>query len=139
MDSSWQRVAEDLIGRLTGPLHLRLYLQPVMATFFGIRDGIDDAREGKPAYFWAIFTNSGQRKELLKSGQAHDYSPMEMITSRSDAEQISVDLSSRTNRDIVSAHTNERRSHADACNSDVSLAQSVLDLRFSKYSKSLWT
>src|SRR6476660_4537179 len=68
MDSSWQRVPEDLIGRLTGPLHLRLYLQPVMATFFGIRDGIHDAREGKPAYFWAIFTNSGQRKELLKSG-----------------------------------------------------------------------
>jgi hypothetical protein len=61
-------VAEDLIGRRTGPLHLRLYLQPAMAKIFGIRDGIHDAREGKPAYFWAIFTNSRQRKELIKSG-----------------------------------------------------------------------
>ena len=68
MDSSWQRMAEDLIGRLNGPLQLRLYMQPAMALFFGIRDGIKDAREGKPAYFWAICTNSGHRKELLKSG-----------------------------------------------------------------------
>jgi hypothetical protein len=34
----------------------------------GIRDGMKDAREGKPAYFWAIFANSAQSKELLKSG-----------------------------------------------------------------------
>ena len=68
MDSNWQRMVEDLIGRLNGPLQLRLYIQPAMALFFGIRDGIKDAREGKPAYFWAIFTHSGHRKELLLSG-----------------------------------------------------------------------
>jgi hypothetical protein len=39
-----------------------------MATFFAVRAGLKDAREGKPAYFWAIFTGSVQRKELLKEG-----------------------------------------------------------------------
>lgn len=63
-----ERMVENLIGRLDGPMHFRLFLQPATALFFGIRDGLKDAREGKPAYFWAIFANLGQAKELLKSG-----------------------------------------------------------------------
>jgi hypothetical protein len=61
-------MVENLIGRLDGPMHFRLFLQPATALFFGIRDGLKDAREGKPAYFWAIFSNPAQAKELLKSG-----------------------------------------------------------------------
>jgi hypothetical protein len=68
MEPAWQRMAEDMIGRLDGPLHFRLLMQPVTAIFFGIRDGIKDARQGKPAYFWTIFTNPAHAKELLKSG-----------------------------------------------------------------------
>jgi hypothetical protein len=63
-----ERMVENLIGRLDGPMHFRLFLQPATALFFGIRDGLKDAREGKPAYFWAIFSNPAQAKELLKSG-----------------------------------------------------------------------
>jgi len=62
------RMVTDLIGRLTGPLHFRLLLQPAMATFFGIRDGLKDAREGQPAYFWSLFTDPSHVKERLKSG-----------------------------------------------------------------------
>lgn len=62
------RVFIDLVGRLTGPLHLRLLLQPAMATFFGIRDGLKDAREDRPAYFWGFFTDPSHDKERLKSG-----------------------------------------------------------------------
>jgi len=62
------RVFTDLVGRLTGPLHLRLLMQPAMAAFFGIRDGLKDAREGQPAYFWSLFTDSEHREERLKSG-----------------------------------------------------------------------
>jgi len=68
MDSDWQRVTEDLIARVTGPMHLRLLMQPATALFFGIRDGLKDAREDQPAYFWAIFISPGRRMELLKSG-----------------------------------------------------------------------
>jgi hypothetical protein len=63
-----ERMVENLIGRLDGPMHFRLFLQPATALFFGIRDGLKDAREGKPAYFWTIFSNPAQAKELLKSG-----------------------------------------------------------------------
>jgi hypothetical protein len=62
------RVFTDLVGRLTGPLHLRLLMQPAMAGFFGIRDGLKDAREGQPAYFWSLFTDSEHREERLKTG-----------------------------------------------------------------------
>jgi hypothetical protein len=65
---SWERVIGNLIARLDGPLHFRLFLQPGMALFFGIRDGLKDAREGKPAYFWAMFANPAHAKDLLESG-----------------------------------------------------------------------
>jgi hypothetical protein len=57
-----------LLDRLTGPLHFRMIFQPLMACIFGIRDGWKDAKEGRPAYFWAIFTGSVNRKEFLRSG-----------------------------------------------------------------------
>ena len=65
---NWERAIEDLIARLDGPLHFRLFLQPGMALFFGIRDGLKDAREGKPAYFWAMFKSPAHAKGLLESG-----------------------------------------------------------------------
>jgi hypothetical protein len=51
MDEILSRFVNDLIGRLTGPLTLRLFLQPAVATFFAIRDGLKDAREGRPPNF----------------------------------------------------------------------------------------
>jgi hypothetical protein len=68
MDATWQRMGEDLIGRLDGPLHFRLFMQPAMAIFFGIRDGIKDARAGNPAYFWTICAHPSHAKDLLKNG-----------------------------------------------------------------------
>lgn len=69
MDANTSRFIDNLIGRLTGPLHMRFLLQPMMAMFFGIRDGLRDARERKPAYFWEICTTDpAHRKELLQSG-----------------------------------------------------------------------
>jgi hypothetical protein len=63
-----QRMIENFSSRLTGPMQFRLYLQPAMAIFFGIRDGIKDASEGKPAYFWTISKNKDERWKLLKDG-----------------------------------------------------------------------
>jgi hypothetical protein len=68
MDGDWQRVVDDLLSRVTGPMHFRLVLQPAVAIFFGIRDGVKDAHEGRPAYFWSIFTNSHDRVQLLEEG-----------------------------------------------------------------------
>ena len=68
MDHLITRITEDMIARVTGPMKFRLFLQPAMATFFAIRDGLKDAREGNPAYFWALFTDKGERERVFKSG-----------------------------------------------------------------------
>jgi hypothetical protein len=62
------RVVGDLADRLTGPMKFRLVLQPLMATIFAVRAGLHDARSRRPAYFWAIFTSAGHRRELLRKG-----------------------------------------------------------------------
>lgn len=68
MDEILHRIAENLTGRLDGPLHFRLILQPVMATLFAFVDGVKDARLNKPAFFWAVLTTPEHRRELLKTG-----------------------------------------------------------------------
>ena len=64
----WNRVVENLFGRLDGPLHFRFFMQPAMAILFAVIDGIKDAKLGRPAYFWAMVKNPEQRRELLKIG-----------------------------------------------------------------------
>ena len=59
------RMAENTLGRFTGPMKFRLVLQPVMATFFAVRSGLADAKAGRPPYFWTLLTNPTHRKEML--------------------------------------------------------------------------
>jgi hypothetical protein len=68
LDHTLTRVAENLVARVTGPMKFRLLLQPAMATFFAIRDGLRDARECRPPYFWGLFTHKGERESMLKNG-----------------------------------------------------------------------
>ncbi len=62
------RIFDNLLGRVSGPMHFRLYLQPAMAILFAIRDGRKDAREGRVPYFWSLFTQPGHRAALLREG-----------------------------------------------------------------------
>jgi hypothetical protein len=64
----WERFIGDLFARLDGPLHFRFFLQPLMAITFAVIDGIKDAKAGKPAYFWALLSTPGYRKELMREG-----------------------------------------------------------------------
>ena len=68
IEEVFMRVWTNLIGRVGGPLTFRLILQPCMAIFFAIRDGLQDARQGRPAYFWALFTEPAHRRDLLREG-----------------------------------------------------------------------
>jgi len=63
-----QSFVEMLVGRTTGPLTMRLILQPTMATLLAIRAGIADAKAGRPPYFWSMITNPEGRRELLVNG-----------------------------------------------------------------------
>jgi hypothetical protein len=55
----------DLIARLDGPMHLRFFLQPAVATLLAIRAGVRDAREGKAPFLVAI-ARAEQRRERLR-------------------------------------------------------------------------
>jgi hypothetical protein len=68
MDDSLTRFWTDMVGRLTGPMTFRLFLQPTMASFYALRDGLKDAHAGRRAYFWAIFTQPGSTRQLLQEG-----------------------------------------------------------------------
>jgi hypothetical protein len=66
-----KRVWDHLIGRFSGPMNFRLIMQPAVAAIFAIREGLRDAREGCPAFFWAALTDSGHRRVLLREGWKH--------------------------------------------------------------------
>lgn len=68
MDELLSRVWEDMGGRIHGPMSFRFILQPVMATLFAMRDGVRDARAGRPAYLWALFTDPANRGSRLRDG-----------------------------------------------------------------------
>lgn len=68
MDELLTRVWDNLVGRIGGAMSFRLILQPAVAIFFAIRDGRKDAREGRPPYFWTIFSDPAQRSALLHEG-----------------------------------------------------------------------
>ena len=68
MDDFWVRFTDNLIERVSGPMHFRLVMQPLMAAFFAIRDGLADARVNKPPYFWGFFWHGADRMAMIRDG-----------------------------------------------------------------------
>lgn len=68
MEDILQRFVGDLLGRWDGPLHFRLVFQPLMAVILAFKDGIGDAQQGRPPYFWELFTSPGRRVQLIRNG-----------------------------------------------------------------------
>jgi hypothetical protein len=63
-----QAFFEDIPKRLTGPGRFRFVFQPVVAILLGIRNGLADARAGRPPYLYSILFRRRHRRELLRSG-----------------------------------------------------------------------
>lgn len=68
MEDFFVRIWNDVAGRIGGPMTLRLFLQPLMASFFAVRDGWKDAGAGCPAYFWRLLKEPDRRGELVRNG-----------------------------------------------------------------------
>ena len=68
MEDIIARIFDNMADRVTGPMRFRLILQPLMAVIFAVRSGLKDASEGKPAYFWGLFTEPDKRREMLRDG-----------------------------------------------------------------------
>jgi hypothetical protein len=57
---------EDLPKRLTGHGRFRFVLQPLVASILGIRNGIADARAGRPRYILGLAIDREHRRELAR-------------------------------------------------------------------------
>ena len=68
MDDTVRTFITDLIGRTDGPMSFRVYIQPLMAIVFAVRDGRRDAREGRAPYGWALLTDPEHRRYLIRDG-----------------------------------------------------------------------
>lgn len=66
------RVWTDITSGAHAPLSFRLIIQPLIAVFFAIRSGMQDARAGRPLFFWAVvMSDPAHRRELLQEGWKH--------------------------------------------------------------------
>ena len=68
MEEILARFWHNIMARLTGPMNLRLIVQPTVATILAIRAGLADARQGRPAFLWAVLWSRDHRRELLRQG-----------------------------------------------------------------------
>ena len=59
---------EDIPKRLSGPGRFRFVLQPLIATLLGIRNGLADARAGRPPYLSGVLFHRELRGELVRTG-----------------------------------------------------------------------
>ncbi len=62
------RALVNIFDRVGGPMTFRIILQPTAAALLALRAGLKDAREGRPAYFWTVLTDSNHRTGLLREG-----------------------------------------------------------------------
>src|SRR3954462_12143239 len=62
------RIFRDLFNRPSEPMSFRFILQPVMALIAALRDGVKDARTGRPPYFWTIMSEPGKSAGRLREG-----------------------------------------------------------------------
>ena len=58
----------NFVARPNDSLSLRFYVQPTMASLLALRAGIQDARQGRQGYLWAILTRPERRLQLLHEG-----------------------------------------------------------------------
>jgi hypothetical protein len=59
------RMWQNLVDRPGGPMLFRFFLQPVMAAIAAVRDGISDARTGRPPFLRTAITDPTKRRGLL--------------------------------------------------------------------------
>jgi len=68
MDDLLARIGSNLVDRVTGPMHFRIYLQPLMAIVFAAIDGWKDAKAGRSPYFWSMLTEPASRAAMIHNG-----------------------------------------------------------------------
>jgi hypothetical protein len=60
----------EITARPSGPFAFRFYFQPLMAAVLAVRDGVKDARHGRPPYLETLFKEKSQRRSLMREAWA---------------------------------------------------------------------
>jgi hypothetical protein len=68
MEEFLARSWDMLWGRSTGPLTIRLILQPTVGALLALRAGLKDAKANRSPYLWSVFTSPELRGELFREG-----------------------------------------------------------------------
>lgn len=68
MDDILARYAQNLVGRIHGPMNFRLALQPLMAVVLAIRDGTRDAHRANAPYLRELLVDPNRRRHLIANG-----------------------------------------------------------------------
>ncbi len=63
LSTMWSRLLE----LIDGPMHLRLFVQPAVASFLAIRAAFRDVRMGREPYFMEFLTNRFGREDLARA------------------------------------------------------------------------
>jgi len=66
MDSLFSELASNLLARAEGHLNLRFVIQPVLACFFAVRAGLQDAQQHRPPILWALAFHPNLRRDLVR-------------------------------------------------------------------------
>ena len=81
-------VDEFLRQMWDGPGHFRFYLQPAMAIALAIRDGVHDAKLGRPPYLFWLVHDPGPLSDRLTAMVKHLAVPMALALSMSFIFQV---------------------------------------------------
>lgn len=54
------------MGRIEGPMWIRIIIQPLVSLILGLRAGVRDAREHRPPFGWSLWSDRAHRGALLK-------------------------------------------------------------------------
>lgn len=65
------RFMDDMIDRVSGPLHFRLILQPLMVIIYAFFSGWKDARAGNTPYFQELVTDPDARLAMIRDAWQH--------------------------------------------------------------------
>src|SRR5262245_31308460 len=68
MFEALERGWENFVGRLMGPMQLRLIIEPAIAMVFAILSGLRDARAGRKPMLWALLLSREDRSTLVREG-----------------------------------------------------------------------
>lgn len=66
VEDHFKQSLEHLLGRMSGPMWIRIIIQPLVSFVIGLRTGVSDAHCGLPPFGWSVLSGHTHRRALLK-------------------------------------------------------------------------